>query len=318
MGGARRRRTTGVALAGLMGLSLVAPWSATGAAGAGAGSVICGGRAATVVGTTSTVTGTPGPDVIVAGAAERVVGLGGDDVVCVDEATGPRVVHVDAGPDDDLVLLENTALAVGSSIDGGSGRDDVVASRPTGSLELDLRYYDDLRVDGQAVASVDGVEDAHLGAPTVLIIGTDGDSNLSANACSAALIGLEGDDRLRFVLGDPWFDAERFPCPPTVSMQGGPGADDLVGSDGDDVLDGGDGRDVVRGRGGDDLVIGGPGRDVLEGGDGRDHLRGDAGADVLRGNAGADRVRGGPGRDTADGARGVDRCLAERERRCER
>ncbi|NPC42065.1 calcium-binding protein [Nocardioides sp. zg-1230] len=316
MGGACVRRTVGVALAGVLtGLVVVTSGSAT---GAGMAPVLCGGRSATVEGTTPTVTGTPGPDVIVAGAAERVLGLGGDDIVCVDGGVGARVVHVDAGPDDDLVLLEGTALASGSSIDGGPGHDYLAASRPTGSLELDLRYLDRLSVEGQVLASVDGVEDAHLGAPTVLVIGTDEDNALSAHACSASLIGLRGDDRLRFVLGDPWFDADRFPCPTTVSMYGGPGDDDLVGSGGGDSLQGDDGRDHVRGRGGNDLMAGGAGRDVLEGGDGRDHVVGDDGSDVLRGNGGRDRLRGGAGRDTADGSAGRDRCAAERERRCER
>jgi len=39
---------------------------------------------------------------------------------------------------------------------------------------------------------------------------------------------------------------------------------------------------------------------------------------VLKGRAAADVLLGGNGRDRADGSTGRDRCVAEREQRCER
>ena len=58
--------------------------------------------------------------------------------------------------------------------------------------------------------------------------------------------------------------------------------------------------------------------DVVVGGKGRDRVTGGLGHDRLHGNAGHDTLIGGAGFDTADGARGRDRCVAEREKRCER
>lgn len=78
------------------------------------------------------------------------------------------------------------------------------------------------------------------------------------------------------------------------SVRGGPGSDRIHTISIDDVGCGYPVPDV-------DLVVsGGAGDDILVGGDMPDVLL------------------GGPGLDSADGARGQDRCVAERERRCER
>jgi hypothetical protein len=71
-----------------------------------------------------------------------------------------------------------------------------------------------------------------------------------------------------------------------TSVDGGPGADHLVGSS----LFGGDGDDVLEGGSGADDLDGGPGRDRVVGGAGDDRFREAAGADQLDGGVGTDIV----------------------------
>ncbi|WP_406873179.1 DUF5801 repeats-in-toxin domain-containing protein [Aminobacter sp. P9b] len=54
------------------------------------------------------------------------------------------------------------------------------------------------------------------------------------------------------------------------TLNGGGGADYLVGSVGNDILNGDAGNDVLVGGGGDDILAGGLGYDILTGGDGND------------------------------------------------
>ena len=95
------------------------------------------------------------------------------------------------------------------------------------------------------------------------------------------------------------------------NVDGGEGADVLVGDGEPNTISGEGGDDtIVGGRSGDSLVGGagadrldggrGRGNDALLGDDGDDQLLGRAGADRLRGNNGADDHRCGPGDDYAE------------------
>lgn len=117
-------------------------------------------------------------------------------------------------------------------------------------------------------------------------------------------------------------------------VEGGPGADNLLGSEccddihggeGDDNIDARAGDDAIRGGGGNDHIIGGEGSDVIWAGDGNDivlaglgndyvsgghgddRLFGDAGDDILLGDQGNDHLAGGSGDDLLDGGAGNDR-----------
>ncbi len=69
----------------------------------------CRGEAATIVGTTPTLHGTAGRDVIVTGSSTDVFAGAGDDLVCVTgKGTNVNLVDVDAGPGDDVV--DSTAM----------------------------------------------------------------------------------------------------------------------------------------------------------------------------------------------------------------
>jgi RTX calcium-binding nonapeptide repeat (4 copies) len=80
----------------------------------------------------------------------------------------------------------------------------------------------------------------------------------------------------------------------SVTVDGGPGSDNLLGTDGSQALHGAGGADTVRGGdaddqvtggAGDDAVCGGPGDDIVAGEDGADRLSGDGGEDVIRPDA---------------------------------
>lgn len=307
------RRTTSLTAAGLLGLALLMPTSAS---TAGAANPVCAGEPATLVGTGPTVTGTEGRDVIVTGPATTVRALGGDDTICVTTPRAAGAVDVDAGTGDDAVLLPVADLAPGSTIAAGDGRDRLVAGHPTALLTLDLKL-DRFRV-GQDVSAATAFEDAFMVAPEVVVLGDMGDNDLRFHGCRATLRGGNGDDELVGVSGDPYFESYSFGCDASATMWGGPGVDRLRGGQGPDVLDGEGHRDRVEGRGGDDVVRGGEGRDVVLGGKGRDRVTGGPGRDRLHGGAGHDTLVGGGDRDRANGSRGNDRCVAEREARCER
>lgn len=282
------RRTTSLTAAGLLGLALLAP--ATWAGPAAAAAETCLGRPATVVGTGPTVIGTESRDVIVSGTATTIEALGGDDLVCVSRpGQAPVVLTVDAGSGRDMVVVEpSDAVATGSSVEGGRGRDQLIAAQPEGRLAVNLRR-DRWLLDDRS-ATVTGLEDVTLVAPSVRILGDDHDNSFGSSACFAKLDGNAGDDYLGNRPGR-YFEDYSFDCDASSRMHGGLGADVLHDSDGDGALHGGPGDDEIEGRDGDDQLDGGTGRDDLI---------------------------GGTGRDRADGGSGRDRCRAEREEHCER
>jgi Ca2+-binding RTX toxin-like protein len=81
-------------------------------------------------------------------------------------------------------------------------------------------------------------------------------------------------------------------------LSGGGLADTLRGLEGDDILDGRGGDDRLYGGAGNDSLNGGAGNDILRGGEGNDDLDGGGGDDALSGGLGADTMRGGHGDDT--------------------
>lgn len=146
------RRTTSLtaALTGtaLLGATLLATPTAL------AAGETCRGEAATIVGTTPTLQGTDGRDVIVTGSSTDVSAGAGDDLVCVTgKGANANVVDLDAGPGDDVV--DSTAMPrhfyltaiLGDGSDtfvGGAGADSVVAgagafySTPPDEAERDV------------------------------------------------------------------------------------------------------------------------------------------------------------------------------------
>jgi Ca2+-binding RTX toxin-like protein len=143
---------------------------------------------------------------------------------------------------------------------------------------------------------------------------TDSGNNvaLSGSPTIANVIGIDvqlgnGDDRLDLSQVPDGFW--------TVVVDGGLGADSILGSAGSDNLQGGTGEDTIDGGPGDDVIDGGdfadtlrggPGDDLILGRQGNDDIFGDAGNDVLIGHEGRDDFLGGPGDDFYDGFKDDD------------
>lgn len=314
----------------------------------------CQGRPATIVGTGADIQGTPGDDVIVTGASRITYANAGDDLVCVTPSPHTSL-YVDAGPGDDVVdatiSTTPTVSQLGTGLDRylagpaydevrANGADDTVeeanwvtlqvtepVAGPVGrysgnfisvwsadqDVELDL--VGDLVVAGRHAAEIAGFSSASVAAPRAVVRGNDEDNALQASGCDVHVIGNGGDDYLGGSGGE---DAPKFECDRVATMRGGQGDDRIKGTLGRNRLIGNAGNDELQGRPDPDILLGGSGRDDLIGGAGRDVLRGNAGNDHLNGNRGRDTLLGNRGRDTVDGHHGNDRCVAERERRCER
>lgn len=249
--------------------------------------------------------------------ASRVTyrGTAGDDSVDISATGGAPTLDIATGAGADHVTLEPATFAPGSRIDGGDGVNGLVVANAAGTMSLDL-VEQELVVDART-AAVSGVQNAFLIASDVTFVGDDQDNNLGFAGCRARMTGGGGNDRLSNAF-DYYFESYKFDCRAQARMSGGSGDDHLRGGQGPDKLSGGSGDDTVEGRGGRDTIRGGTGRDTVDGGEGRDDVRGGPGRDELNGEAAGDTLIGGPGRDVVDGSTGRDRCVAERERRCER
>ena len=242
-------------------------------------------------------------------------GTAGSDAVDISPTGGTPTLDIATAAGQDEIVVEPATIAPGSRIDGGEGRNGLVAANASGTMSLDLLRHE-LVIDGRTTA-VTGLQDAFLIATDVTMVGDDRANVLSFAGCDADLTGGAGRDRL-FNVFDSYFETYTFDCRAETRISGDGGADTLQGGQGGDTLVGGAGNDTIEGRGGKDRIRGGNGRDTVDAGEGRDDVRGGGGRDELDGKAAADTLIGGPGRDVADGATGRDRCVAERERRCER
>lgn len=246
-------------------------------------------------------------------------GTPGDDALTVTTDGGTPTLDVaTAGGDDEITFRGATpaaAVAAGSRIDGGEGRNALVAAFRAGKVSLHLGRGR-LEVDGRS-STVSGLRDAVLMAPEVTMVGDRRGNDLSFVGCRGRLRGGGGADRLESTR-DSRFELYDYGCRAEVVASGGSGADRIFGGEAGDRLRGGRDNDTIEGRRGSDRVWGDAGRDRVDAADGNDRVWGGSGRDVLRGEAGRDALVGGTGRDTVDGAGGRDRCVAERERRCER
>ena len=334
----------------------------------------CFGTPATIVGTErgETITGTGGNDVIVAGAGSDIIDAGaGNDLICAgpdDPGQLPDNDRVDAGEGDDSVFTgagEDTATlgagedyaTLGAGMDianGGDGRDVIDGGEGADLLDggpdddrLQAAAGDDvLTASGGGADYLDAGEgfDTVTGGPeTSYIAGGPGIDNIPAVA--GLVFAGEGDDTITgtgtisYIRAGAGDDIVRSP----TYLEGGDGADQLIGTasgayldggndddqltgptvggvylDGgagtdtlttrgpDNTLDGGSGHDTLTDAGGDAYLDGGPDEDQLTAGAGPDTLFGDTGNDELAGGAGNDTLDGGDDNDTVNAGPGED------------
>jgi Tol biopolymer transport system component len=134
------------------------------------------------------------------------------------------------------------------------------------------------------------------------IVGTPGDDRLRGTGLADVLLGLAGNDRLE---GDaPGYVGD--------TLDGGPGADVLVGTFRNDTLFGRSGVDRLLGGPSGDLLVGGPGADMIDAQGGIDTIEARDGArDVIRCGTNRDGTR--PEKDTVYADR-IDRVARDCER----
>lgn len=300
--------------------------------------------------------------------ATRVFGGGGDDVIAATAigAAFDRTIaannHVDAGSGDDLVTAIaratvatsyagvainalrggagndslNSLLQAGdgsvsdlsASLEGGAGDDVMIARYGMGRghdyHQVDLRQeLDGGAGDDTLAASARGRPRYGLVEIVHTLSGGEGDDSLSSTIATgygvtrSLLSGGRGADHLTVVGG-----VENV-------LDGGAGADRMIGGTGDDQYYLDDARDRaweaanasggwdvayaaagVRGlgRGMDDLILLGAAVEGF-GNDGDNVIRGNLAANQLRGGAGDDTIGGGGGRDLVFGGAGEDKLV---------
>lgn len=142
-----------------------------------------------------------------------------------------------------------------------------------------------------------------------VIVGTDGEDELSGTSGTDLIVGKGGNDTIHGLGGDDFLAG----CAGDDDIDGGNGNDQIAGDDlaffgqpdseagGDDTLYGGPGNDEMLGGPGDDTMFGGPGNDGVIGNQGDDMVSGDEGDDFVAGGFGEDEVSGGNGQDFLSG-----------------
>ena len=243
----------------------------------------CRGEAATIVGTTPTLQGTDGRDVIVTGSSTDVrAGAGRRPGLRDGQGRRRQLVDLDAGPGDDVV--DSTAMPRGyyltailgdgsDTFVGGVGADSVVAgpaatfySAPPAEAERDVidtgAGHDDVVSGGPGLANDDEIRtrdgydsvawSGTMGSSGVLDLGTGRDRLEPRASGQTFTIDLAAGTLTRDGVRDATFDSvEEL----TVSPEPGLGTVQVVGTGGRDVVEVTDPATVHADlRGGKDLL----------------------------------------------------------------
>ena len=158
-------------------------------------------------------------------------------------------------------------------------------------------------VAGQLSITLAGSESVQITASngnlSVIVDGQEQATQIAA-ASVTQLVIQGGDGRNSINLMS--VSAAQFPNLAAITINGGAGADQILGSPLPESIVGGDGNDWIYAGPGSDLLVGGTGNDTLLGGANADTLQGDDGNDTLRGQSGPDSLTGGAGTDTLIGS----------------
>ncbi|PWS36700.1 calcium-binding protein [Falsiroseomonas bella] len=261
------------------------------------------------------ILGSQGADVLIGGDGDDFVFgdngndlalLGaGNDVFQWDPGDGSDVVEGQAGADTLLFFGSNASETINLVANGGRA----LFLRDVGNVTMDL---DDVeKVSFRALGGADNIVLGDLSgtdvtqveldlrgpngggdgaADTVTVNATQGADTfgVTGDAGGVTVFGLPAQTKIlfsdgandRLVLnglgGDDVMDASGLAAGAvTLTMNGGLGADVLLGSAGDDLINGGDGNDLALMGAGDDIFVWNPGddNDVVEGQDGFDTLQ---------------------------------------------
>ena len=243
--------------------------------------------------------GGDGNDTIGGGRGNDVAQLGaGNDLFVWNPGDGSDVVEGQAGTDTMLFNGNNAAETVTISASGeralfsrdvanvanvtmdmnGVETIDFNALGGTDTVTInDMTRTDVKQVNVDLAAIIGGSAGDGLN-DTVVINGTNGDDviTLSLDGSGALVINglasevviehfdLNDTIRIAGLSGDDVIDASGLGADgPKLILEGGNGADVLIGGGGNDTIDGGRGDDVLMGGGGIDVLSGGPGDNIV-------------------------------------------------------
>jgi Ca2+-binding RTX toxin-like protein len=232
-------------------------------------------------------------------ASDSLVGLQGNDLL--SGLGGDDALYGGTGADTLIGGAGADTLIGGSGndrVEAGAGID--VADGGTGTDTLvTTEFTGDLSLTlstGQtnvAGLSFLNFENVVAGSGSDTLSGSGFGNRLDGGGGADSILGNAGNDTLLGAGGND-------------TLNGGDAADQLFGGDDDDSLNGSTGNDLVEGDAGADSIFGGDGLDTLNGGDGNDTILGDRAADILNGGSGADSLNGGTANDTLNGDAGND------------
>lgn len=270
-----------------------------------AGSIFVNGGAVPILGGTSTVANT---------FKIQVFGLGGDDMLFLDETNGALpAANIFGGAGNDTII-------------GGSGADQLFGQAGNDTLlgkgGADMLFGgagDDVLTGGDADDHIFGeagndrmiwnpgddtdVFEGGAGTDTAEVNGGNGDENFTVTA-NGSRVRLDRTNPAPFSLdmgtteklvvnmngGNDTFSATgNLAALIQITVDGGAGNDSILGSNGADILLGGDGNDFIDGQQGNDTIFLGAGNDVFQWdpGDGSDTVEGQDGADRMLFNGSA-------------------------------
>jgi Ca2+-binding RTX toxin-like protein len=273
-----------------------------------AGKILVNGGAVPVAGGTPTVANT---------ALIQVFGLGGNDTITLNEATGalPRANLFGGIGNDGLTggsgadqlfgqAGNDTVLGKGGfdflfggsendTLTGGDADDQVFGE--SGSDRMIWNPGDDTDLN-EGGAATDAVE-VNGGGGAEVFTATANGTRVRFDRLDPAPFAIDIGTSEKLVLnangGDDRFSATgNLAALIQITVDGGAGGDTILGSNGGDLLRGGDGDDFVDGQQGNDVAFLGANDDVFQWdpGDGSDTIEGQDGADTMlfNGSAGAE------------------------------
>ncbi|EPE99272.1 tandem-95 repeat protein, partial [Rhizobium grahamii] len=271
-----------------------------------------------------TVFGGEGDDTIIGGAgSDTLYGNAGNDTFVYAPGNGKSVAgdgsdSIDGGDDIDTLKIErlaveqnryyvkDTSIGFNVTVDHYAGTPDVLSVQNVEKLEIDVKGYEQvvlqgnlggLTVDVEGNGEGNGLFLNELASVTKVTanLGGGNDEVYGGNQTGAINIdGGDGIDVLKYGLvnGPVAIDLAAGTAQHGGSTDivtnfenaiGTSYGDHLQGSDGANELSGGDGGDVIEGRGGNDTIDAGAGSDLIvyNSGDGSDTVDGGDGNDTL-------------------------------------
>jgi Ca2+-binding RTX toxin-like protein len=242
------------------------------------------------------LTGSAGNDLIIGGRGSDTAFMGaGDDTFVWNPGDGSDVVEGQGGMD----TLQFNGSNANENIDLSANGSRLRLFRDVGNVTMDVNGVEQVNVVALGGADTITVNDlSHTGVTDVNIdlSGTPGSGIGDGQADTVIVNGTSRADTIS-VAGDAG-QADVLGLPARVHIAGAEAASDRLivnAGKGDDVvqasgltasaiglvLNGGDGADVLIGGAGNDTLTGGAGDDILIGGPGQDSLDGGTGSNVL-------------------------------------